>query len=102
MASNTTYTGNYTFGENGVIVPDTADILETVQGEFQQALGSDISLEEATPQGRLIDTEVTSRRATIDFCANIANVLINISMSTGTALDAWAANFDVYRNGATA
>lgn len=101
MASNTTYTGNYTFGENGVIVPDTADILETVQAEFQEALGSDISLEEATPQGRLIDTEVTSRRATIDFCASIANVLINISMSTGTALDAWAANFDVYRNGAT-
>ncbi len=101
MASNTTYTGNYTFGENGVIVPDTADILETVQGEFQEALGSDISLEEATPQGRLIDTEVTARRATIDFCANIANVLINISMSTGTALDAWAANFDVSRNGAT-
>ena len=102
MANDTTYRGNYTFGENGLIVPDTADILETVQGEFQQALGSDISLEEATPQGRLIDTEVTSRRATIDFCANIANVLINISMSTGTALDAWAANFDVYRNGATA
>ena len=78
MASNTTYTGNYTFGENGVIVPDTAEILETVQGEFQEALGNDISLEEATPQGRLIDTEVTARRATLDFNATIANILINI------------------------
>lgn len=102
MASNTTYTGNYTFGENGVIVPDTAEILETVQGEFQEALGNDISLEEATPQGRLIDSEVTARRATLDFNATIANILINISMATGPALDAWAANFDVYRNGATA
>ena len=100
MANN--YTGNYTFGENGVIVPDTADILETVQGEFQEALGSDISLEEATPQGRLIDTEVTSRRATIDFNATLANTLINIALSTGTALDAWGANFDVYRNSTTA
>lgn len=102
MASNTTYTGNYTFGENGVIIPDTADILETVQGEYTEALGSDLSLEEATPQGRLIDTETTARRATLDFNATIANTLINISLSSGTALDAWAANFDVYRNGATA
>ena len=102
MASNTTYTGNYTFGENGVIIPDTADILETVQGEYTEALGSDLSLEEATPQGRLIDTETTARRATIDFNATLANTLINIALSTGTALDAWGANFDVYRNSATA
>lgn len=102
MASNTTFTGNYTFGENGVIIPDTADILETVQNEFQEALGSDISLEEATPQGRLIDTETAARRATLDFNATIANTLINIAMASGTTLDAWAANFDVYRDGATA
>lgn len=102
MASNTTYTGNYTFGENGVIIPDTVDILETVQEEYRNALGSDLILEESTPQGRLIDTETTARRATIDFNATVANTLINISLATGTALDAWAANFDISRNGATA
>ena len=102
MSTNTPYTGNYTFSENGVIIPDTADIKETVQNEFKTALGQDSSLEDATPQGRLIDTETTARQSTIAFNANIANTLINISVSGGTALDAWAANFDVYRNNATA
>ena len=100
MVSN--YTGYYTFGDNGVVIPNTSDILEEVQAEFQTALGEDISLEESTPQGRLIDTETNARQATIGFNANIANTLINIAMSSGTALDAWGANFNVYRNGATA
>lgn len=102
MSANTPYTGNYKFSDNGVIIPDTADIKESVQTEYRTALGQDLSLEDATPQGRLIDTETTARQATIGFNANIANTLINISMASGTALDAWAANFDVYRRGATA
>lgn len=102
MASNTTYTGNYIFGENGIIIPDTADIQETVQNEYRQALGQDLSLEESTPQGRLIDVETTARQYVINFNAQIANILINISMSSGSALDAWGANFDIPRNGATA
>jgi hypothetical protein len=101
MVSSTTYTGNYIFSDNGVIVPDTSEILETVQNEYRAALGQDLSLEPSTPQGRLIDTEVQARQAAINFNATIANVLINIIMSSGSALDAWGANFDVYRNGAT-
>lgn len=99
MVSN--YTGNYTFGENGVIIPDTSEIQQTVQGEFQNALGSDLSLEESTPQGRLIDTETTARQAVLNFNATIANNLINILLSSGATLDAWAANFQIYRNNAT-
>lgn len=100
MVSN--YTGNYTFGENGVIIPDTSEIQQTVQQEYQNALGSDLSLEESTPQGRLIDTETTARQAVLNFNATIANNLINILLSSGATLDAWAANFQIYRNGATA
>ena len=92
---------NYTYSTNGVEIPDTSEILETVQTEFQSVLGSDLSLEESTPQGRLIDTEVTARSNTISFNAQIANVLINIALSAGVPLDAWGANFDVERNGAT-
>ena len=92
---------NYTYTTNGVEIPDTSEILETVQTEFQSALGSDLSLEESTPQGRLIDTEVTARSNTIAFNAQIANVLINIALSAGVPLDAWGANFDVERNGAS-
>lgn len=92
---------NYIFSNNGAVIPDTEELLETVQEEFIDALGQDLSLEESTPQGRLIDVEVTSRRAVINFNAEIANVLINISTSSGNALDAWGANFDVYRKSAT-
>jgi len=98
MANN--FTGNYTFQDNGVIIPDTADILQTVQDEYKEALGPDLSLEEATPQGRLIDTETQARIATIAFNAQMANIMINISLSSGPALDAWGANFDIPRNGA--
>lgn len=94
--------GNYTYSDSGVIIPNTADIQATVQGEYQDALGSDLSLEEATPQGRLIDTETTARQNTIAFNASMANVLININLSSGTALDAWGSNFNVPRIGAYA
>lgn len=98
MASNYTFTA-----ANGVIIPDTADIKTTVQTEFTTAFQDlgELSLEDSTPQGRLIDVETNARSATIAFNAEIANVLINISMSAGSALDAWGANFGIPRNGAT-
>ena len=101
MASNTTFTGNYTYNENGVIIPDTADVQATVQEEYRQALGTDLSLEESTPQGRLIDIETTARQNTIRFNALISNTLINIYLASGEALDAWGANFNIYRKSAT-
>lgn len=102
MADTTILIGNYSFDGNGVIIPDTAEVQETVQNEFREALGQDLSLEESTPQGRLIDMETTARQNTIRFNSVIANVLINITQSGGAALDAWGANFGLYRNGATA
>lgn len=92
---------NYIFNNNGVVVPDTSDIQETIQGEYQEALGSDLSLEESTPQGRLIDIETTARINTIGYNSTVANVLINIYQSSGQALDAWGANFGIYRYSAT-
>ncbi len=92
--------GNYSYSNSGVIIPDTEEVLTTVQAEFTDALGSDLSLEEQTPQGRLIDAETQARKNTIIFNADMANVLININLSAGTALDAWGANFDTPRIGA--
>lgn len=97
-------TTNYTFtAANGVIIPDTADIKTTVQNEVTETFKDlgEISLEDSTPQGRLIDVETNARSSVITFNAEIANVLINISMSAGSALDAWGANFGIPRNGAT-
>jgi hypothetical protein len=92
--------GNYSYSDSGVIIPDTADIQTTVREEYRGALGSDLSLEEQTPQGRLIDVETTARQNTLVFNADMANVIINIRLSSGTALDAWGANFDIARIGA--
>ena len=91
----------YTFlDNNGIVVADTADIKETVQGEFQAALGSDLSLEDSTPQGRLIDIETDARTEVIENNVFVSN-LINFNLASGITLDAWGANFNLTRKAAT-
>lgn len=92
---------NYTYLDNaGIVVPDTSDIKETIQTEFQNALGLELSLEDSTPQGRLIDIETDARAGIIENNALIAN-LFNIKMAYGIALDALGANFGLERQAAT-
>ncbi len=93
--------GNYTYiNDKGIVVADTADIKETVQEEFKKALGADISLEDSTPQGRLIDVETEARVTVVENNALLAN-MFNVMESYGTFLDALLANFGMYREGAT-
>lgn len=93
---------NYNYiTSSGTVVPDTADVKEIVQNEYKEALGDDISLEDSTPQGRLIDIETTARTAVIENNALVAN-LFNVMLSYGIFLDAMLANFGMYREGATA
>lgn len=73
--------------DTGVIVPDTADLLETVQNEYKQALGEDLNLNPSTPQGRLIEAETLSRSQLLEATAIMANV-INPEKSFGIYLDA--------------
>lgn len=95
---------NYTYSSvNGVIIPDTGTVKETVQSEYTevfQDLG-EISLEDATPQGRLIDLETNARISALTLNAENANVLINIALSGGSALDAWCSNFNSPRKAKT-
>lgn len=90
---------NYIYQNNGIIVPDTADIKETVQNEYKEALGADLSLEDSTPQGRLIDVETDARTEIIENNVFISNS-INFNLAFGIILDAWGANFDLYRSSA--
>lgn len=92
--ANFVYTDN-----NGILVADTSDIKTEVQAEMQAALGDDISLEDGTPQGRLIDMETEARSQVAINNAYIANMW-NFSQSSGLALDAWGSNFGLERNGA--
>lgn len=91
---------NYNFNDNnGTVIADTADIKETIQSEYQEALGADLSLEDATPQGRLIDIETDARTSVIENNVLISNS-INFNLASGITLDAWGANFDINRGAA--
>lgn len=74
----------------GTIIPDTADLLAEVQGEFRAALGADLSVDPETPQGVLITGEVQSRAAAAANNAALANQ-INPELAGGTFLDALCA-----------
>lgn len=84
----------------GVIIPETQDLLEQVQTEFQNALGSDLNLNPNTPQGMLITVEVLARTAVADNNAVIANQ-INPNLAGGVFLDALMALLGSFRTPAT-
>jgi len=71
--------------DTGLIIPDTSTLKADVQSEFKSALGSNMDLTDATPQGRLIDGEVTARSNVIAYTAGIANQ-INPDQSGGVFL----------------
>lgn len=74
----------------GTIIPDTADTLATVEGEFKDALGQEMLTDPATPQGRLIAVEVNARDNMLRNNAAVANQ-INPNLAGGVFLDAiWA------------
>ena len=76
--------------ETGTVLPDTSETLATVEAEFRDALGQELVLDPATPQGRLIATEVTARDNFLRNNAALANQ-INPNIAGGVFLDAiWA------------
>ena len=86
--------------KNGIIVPDTADVKEQVESEFKAALGENLSLEESTPQGRLIEAETIARKSVLENNAYMANQL-NPNTSSGIFLDANCALVGISRKSAT-
>lgn len=73
--------------ETGVILPDTADTLETVRDEFRAAFGNDLDVSAETPQGVLITGEVLARDSFLRNNADVANQ-INPNIAGGVFLDA--------------
>lgn len=71
----------------GVVIPDTADLLGTVQDEFREAFGQDLDVSPETPQGVLITAEVEARDAVARNNAELANQ-INPNLAGGVFLDA--------------
>lgn len=84
----------------GLVLPDTDNVKAEVQAKFQEALGNDLSLDDSTPQGRLIDAITQMRMEVLRTCAAIANV-INPNLSYGSYLDAICALTGCVRKSAT-
>lgn len=86
---------------NGVILPDTSKIKADVENEYKNALGQNISTAPDSPQGRLISTEVSARRAVALNNALLANQ-IHPDFASGLFLESICALLDIEREGATA
>lgn len=89
----TTY--NYLL-DTGVIVEDTSTVLTDVQGEWQTALGANINVDAATPQGTLITADTLARTNVMRQNAELANNF-NPNLSQGTFLDAMCALLGITR-----
>jgi hypothetical protein len=74
----------------GLIVPDTATILEEVKDEWREVYGADVILEPETSQGAIVVMDTEVRDATVRNNVAVANQ-INPDYSGGVFLDAvWA------------
>lgn len=74
----------------GLLVPDTATILEEVKDEWREAYGADVILEPETSQGVIVVQDTEIRDATVRNNVAVANQ-INPDYAGGPFLDAiWA------------
>lgn len=89
-----------TFNDTGVIAPETSEIKSEVQSIFTGAFGSDLSLDDATPQGYIIDklTEIiANQNSQMLFIIN----QLNPTKARGVFQDALAQLYFLERKGAT-
>lgn len=84
----------------GTILADTSTVQATVDGEWQVAFGTDLSLTADTPQGHMITAEVSARVAVANNNAALANQ-INPNFAGGIFLDAICAFLGLTRDPAT-
>ncbi|MNE01928.1 hypothetical protein D3C81_527740 [compost metagenome] len=83
---------------SGVIVADTSTLKSEVQAEYVDAFGPTMLLADDSPQGRLIDTEVTARDGIMRLAAELANQ-INPNLSSGIYLESICALHAVLATG---
>ena len=92
--------GQISVNSNGISVPQASEIKETLQQIFIAALGSDLSLDDATPQGSLIDGITEQKQLDNAQILHFFNQL-NPETNSGIFQDAIASIFGLQRRGAT-
>lgn len=93
-------TANLEISETGIVSPTTNEIKEEVQSIFVNAFGTDLSLDDATPQGVLIDNFAQLKQASNSVMLNLANQF-NPTFATGVFQDALGALYGITRKPAT-
>lgn len=84
----------------GIIVPDTSEVLTDIQNEFKEVFGEDLDLTTTTTQGRLIEMFQRNRTFCIQICALVSNML-NLGRASGFVLDDLGSLFLIERHPAT-
>lgn len=93
--------GQIEVNENGVIVPQASEIKEAFQGVFTNALGTDLNLDDSTPQGVLIDDLTTEKQLDNAQILYFMNQL-NPDTANGVFQDALGSIYSIQRKPATA
>lgn len=91
---------NLEITDNGIISPDTEEIKTEIQGIFTDAFGTDLSLDDATPQGVLIDDLAQLKQASNSVLLYLANQF-NPEVASGIFQDALANLYFIQRREAT-
>jgi uncharacterized phage protein gp47/JayE len=93
--------GQIEVNENGIIVPDASEIKGAFQGVFTNAMGTDLNLDDSTPQGVLIDDLTTEKQLDNAQILYLMNQL-NPDTASGVFQDAIGMLYNVQRKPATA
>lgn len=87
--------------ENGIVVPQTSEIKESFQNCFTNAMGTDLNLDDSTPQGGLIDDLTTEKQLDNAQILYFMNQL-NPDTASGVFQDAIGMIYSIQRKPATA
>ncbi len=93
-------TANLTITDTGIVSPTTDEIKTDIQGIFINAFGSDLSLDDSTPQGVLIDGLAQMKQASNSVLLYLANQF-NPEYASGIFQDALANLYFIQRKSAT-
>lgn len=93
--------GQIEVNENGIIVPDASEIKGAFQGVFTNALGTDLNLDDSTPQGVMIDDLTTEKQLDNAQILYFMNQM-NPDTASGVFQDAIGTLYNIQRKPATA
>ena len=93
-------TANLTITDTGIVSPGSSEIKTAIQTIFTNAFGTDLSLDDATPQGVLIDGLTELKQASNSVLLYLANQF-NPEVASGIFQDALANIYFIQRKSAT-